>query len=153
MTTEKTEKTDLLKFYRSEIKFESELLSNRLNSFISSQSFLLIAYGGSMSGLIGHWNRPFALAFPPVLALLALSLSCQAMPGIKASFAVIDEWRRKQNALCADDPDLALYSLSPGSALTEWQRQGSIFAKHAPPLFIAAWCYLILLPIFLYLRN
>ena len=45
--TDKTEKTDLLKFYRSEIKFESELLSNRLNSFIASQSFLLIAYGGS----------------------------------------------------------------------------------------------------------
>ena len=34
---------DLIARYRSEIRFESELLSSRLDSFMSSQSFLLIA--------------------------------------------------------------------------------------------------------------
>ncbi|GEO13660.1 hypothetical protein [Microvirga aerophila] len=65
------DKRELLKFYRGEIKFQSDLLSSRLNSLLTSQSFLLIAYASAMSGLVGSWKDPFALLFPPVLAVSA----------------------------------------------------------------------------------
>ena len=55
---------EILKFYRGEIRFQSNLLSGRLNAFISSQSFLLIAYASAatrMGGATpsqGHSPRP-----------------------------------------------------------------------------------------------
>ena len=63
----------MLKFYRAEIRFESELLTARLNALLSSQSFLVIAYATSMSSLEGHWGAEFTVLLPPCLALLALS--------------------------------------------------------------------------------
>jgi hypothetical protein len=88
-STVSTSNLELLRFYRSEIKYQSDLLSSRLSSLLTSQSFLLIAYASAMSGLIGHWQDPFTLVFPPVLAVLGLVLSLQAWPGIRAGYAVI----------------------------------------------------------------
>ena len=147
------ENIELLKFYRSEIKFECELLANRLNSFISSQAFLLIAYAGSMNGLIGRWHLAFALAFPPVLSLLGLALACQARPGIYAALAVIEEWQKKQSALCEAHAELADYRLSHDDSIKRRRRDGSLFARHAPQFFIVAWCYFLALPIYLWLRS
>jgi hypothetical protein len=75
------DKSELLMFYRREIKFQSDLLSSRLSSLLTSQSFLLIAYVSAMSGLVGSWKDPYTLLFPPVLAVLGLVLSFQAWPG------------------------------------------------------------------------
>jgi hypothetical protein len=90
-STVSTSNLELLRFYRSEIKYQSNLLSSRLSSLLTSQSFLLIAYASAMSGLIGHWQDPFTLVFPPVLAVLGLVLSLQAWPGIRAGYAVVPE--------------------------------------------------------------
>ncbi|WP_125933114.1 hypothetical protein [Candidatus Sodalis sp. SoCistrobi] len=78
---------DLLRFYRSEIQWQSGLLSGRLNAFIASQSFLVIAYATSISSLVGRWNNPFTLLFPPFLGVLALVLIFQAWPGIRSAYA------------------------------------------------------------------
>lgn len=153
---------DLLKFYRSEIHFQSTLLSGRLNAFISSQSFHVIAYASATSGLIGQWGEPFALLFPPVVALLGLVLALQAWPGIKAAYDVIEEWRQRQDALLAASPELSRYDLhatargpdapQPNIANRHF-RQGALFARHAPWIFALAWCYFGVLPVILALTK
>ena len=150
---------ELLRFYRSEIKYQSDLLTSRLNSLLTSQSFLLIAYASSMSGLIGHWQDPFALVFPPVLAVLGLVLSLQAWPGIRAGYAVIGLWHQKERHLLIGDNDLNEYDYLPapretGDEPDEWlrkrSREGALFTRQAPLVFIVAWCCFVVLPFAMY---
>jgi hypothetical protein len=131
-------KAELLKFYRSEIKFQNDLLSSRLSSLLTSQSFLLIAYATAMSGLVGAWQDPFTLLFPPVLAVLGLILSFQAWPGIRAGYAVIAMWHQKERKLLtrADDLDEFDYLPAPREAADgpgRWidarAEEGALFTK------------------------
>jgi hypothetical protein len=150
---------DLLRYYRAEIKFQSELLGNRLGSFMTSQSFLLIAYASAMSGLIGQWQNVFALLFPPCLALLGIILAFSALPGMRAAYIVIEQWHRRQFDLLQRDPSMEGYYLTSASEPLVGERdlapetrlqQGTIFAKHTPWIFITVWSYFGLLPIALY---
>ena len=142
---------DLLQHIRSEVRFESDLLSNRLNAFISSQSFLVIAYASAMKGAFGQWRNGFTLLFPPALALLGLVLSLQARPGIRAAYAVIERWHARQVELFARAPELGAYRSDEAGdgrggrgrgGSDEQLRQGVRFALHAPGIFGVAWRYL-----------
>ncbi|MFP2930646.1 hypothetical protein ACLESO_36700 [Pyxidicoccus sp. 3LG] len=153
---------DLLQFYRSEIKFESDMLSSRLNAFISSQAFLVIAYAGSLGALARDWGNPLILVLPPSLALLGLVLALHAGPGIRAAHAVIQEWHLRQRELLSRAEDLEDYrrALSPtpedrgpGAAVRDRFKQGTVFAKHAPWIFALAWCHFGALPIVLYVSR
>lgn len=152
-------KSDLLKFYRSEIKFQNDLLSSRLNSLLTSQSFLLIAYATAMSGLVGSWQEPFTLLFPPVLAAIGLVLSLQAWPGIRAGYAVIAMWHQKERELLTRAADLEALDYLPAPRETadepdrwinERSEEGALFTKQAPLVFIIAWCYFAGLPFAMY---
>jgi hypothetical protein len=160
------ESADLLARYRSEIRFESELLSGRLNSFMSSQSFLLIAYASAMGAAHGDWHHPFTLALPPALALLGLVLGLYARPGIAAAHAEIRLWQEQEQEreLVAREPRLSrhLGPSIPGGSATETGveagpemdvrfRQGSIFALRAPAIFVLAWACFVVLPFVFYL--
>ena len=155
------EHKNLLLFYRSEIKFESQLLSGCLSSLIASQSFLLIGYASAMSNLIGQWHTLFTLVFRPVLTLLGLILALQAWVGIRAALAVIAQWHHHQTALCADNADVDTYchglSATPHNKhddnVNSHRQHGGVFAKYAPLVFAGAWCYLAVLPIYVYLRG
>jgi hypothetical protein len=147
--------SDLLNFYRSEIQFESGMLSGRLNSFMTSQSFILIAYGSSMGALVGQWDTTFTLLFPPSLALLGLVLALQTLPGIHAAYRVIEEWHDKQQRLLVKQPELEVYfrmafkepdsgRLGP-TAQTRF-RQGTVFTRHSPWILSVVWCYFLTLP-------
>jgi hypothetical protein len=150
---------ELLQFYRSEIKFESDMLSSRLNAFISSQAFLVIAYASSMGSLVHDWRNPVILVLPPSLALLGLVLALQSLPGIRAANAVIQEWHLRQRELLSRAEELHEYrkALSPtaedrgtGAAVRDWFKQGTVFAKHAPWIFTVAWCHFGVLPLVLH---
>ncbi|MEN3259856.1 hypothetical protein AAH678_14080 [Sodalis endosymbiont of Spalangia cameroni] len=148
---------DLLKFYCSEIQWQSGLLSGRLNAFIASQSFLVIAYATAISSLVGNWKNPFALLFPPFLGMLALVLIFQAWPGIRSAYAELKGWQECQDRLLFDRQELGDYDLYlderraenatayPGAAW-KYFRQGVLFPRHAPWVFLFVWCYLTLLP-------
>ncbi|MCG7600099.1 hypothetical protein MHM84_09890 [Halomonas sp. McH1-25] len=153
---------DLLKFYRSEIQFQSSLLAGRLNAFISSQSFLVIAYAMTASSLIGQWQAPFTLLFPPFLALLGLTLALQAWPGIKAAYVVLGEWEQRQDELLAVSRELKKYDLHAAERSPESQhsgiawkhfRQGALFPRYAPWLFSTAWCFFASLPVVLFFTH
>ena len=63
---------DRLDFYRKEIQYETSILSNRTDAYLSAQSFLVIAYASSMANLNPEWGKLFTLVVPPLLALLGL---------------------------------------------------------------------------------
>ena len=149
---------ELLAFVRGEIKHESSMLSSRLGAFLTSQSFLLIAYGSTMSSSLGKWHNPFTLLLPPPLALLGLVLSFHAWAGVRAAAAVLAQWHARQDELFGRNPDLDAYrpavpggaGAADGAETERLRRQGTVFAKHAPGIFAVAWCYLGLLPLWLY---
>lgn len=159
---QRDDSADLLARYRSEIRFESELLSNRLNSFMSSQSFLLIAYASAMSAAHGRWQHPFTLALPPALAALGIVLALYARPGINAAYTEIRLWQEQERELLGREPRLSRY-LGPsipegaptasgseaGPEMDRRFRRGSIFALRVPAIFVLAWSYFIVLPFLL----
>ncbi len=129
----------LLNFYRAEIKFESEMLSSRLNAFIASQSFLVIGYASSMSASLDRWHNLFSLVFPLSLALLGLALALYAWPGIEAACKVIGRCHERQDELLSRSAGLEEYRLAPaGASARERLKRGAMFAKHAPKVFALA---------------
>ena len=97
-----------LNFYRSEIHFESTLLASRTSGYLSSQSFLMIAFASSMANTNPDWGSLFRLVVPSVLALLGLLTSLHAIPGIRASFDVIERWHHKQADLLQTEGNVGL---------------------------------------------
>ena len=148
---------ELLNHFRAEIRFENGLASDRQATLISSQSFLVIAYAASMASLRDNWGDTLTLLLPPFLALLGLLLSLTAWPGIRASQGVLERWRAKENELLQAQPALAKRTLASdelGRAdLLRRRYESALFAKRAPLIFIAAWCWFLALPIFLYVTD
>jgi hypothetical protein len=75
------------------------LLAERTSAYLSSQSFLMIAFASSMANSNPEWGDLFRLVVPAILSVLGLITSIHAMPGIKANFEVIERWHQKQGEL------------------------------------------------------
>ncbi|WP_277961011.1 hypothetical protein [Pseudomonas sp. RIT-To-2] len=135
---------DRLDFYRREIQYETAILSNRTNSYLSAQSFLVIAYASSMANLNPEWGKVFTLVVPPVLALLGVLCSLNAWPGIRAAYDIIDHWHFKQSGLLRDLPAMGLaYDDEPLFSEMESTHKGYrkslMFSIRAPWLFAGFW--------------
>lgn len=141
---------DLLKFYRAEIRFESELAGERLNVLLSSQSFLVIAYASSMSASNGAWRAWFPHLLPPSLALLGIVLTLCAWPGVRAAHAVVERWRDKERELLGRCPALHQWTLMSDDDgrrdVSIRRREGALFARRAPLALLVGWCFFFALP-------
>ncbi|GBQ70269.1 hypothetical protein AA103196_2440 [Ameyamaea chiangmaiensis NBRC 103196] len=144
---------ELLSFYRSEIRFESEVVNGRLQALLGSQAFLVIAYATSMTGSTKRWGDSMVLLIPPLLSLLGFVL---ALPGIRAGYAAIAKWEGKQRALHDRMPCLMDYTLAPNEDETRDMmrrgQRGALFAHQAPYVFLVAWTIFAGLPFYLYLK-
>ncbi len=147
---------ELLNFYRSEIKFESGLIAERVSALLSSQAFLVIAYAGSVSNATLRPKQGVLLLLPIMLTLLGLVLSVLAWPGIEAAHAVIDRWSARERTLHTRVAALSLFRLDSDDAarreLARRSYQGSLFSRRAPFVFIIAWCCFGVLAVRLYLK-
>jgi hypothetical protein len=146
-----------LRFYREEIKHEFNLLSNRVSSYVTSQSFLVTAFALSMGNSNPRWGSLFRLIFPLVLSLLGIVVSIQAWPGIKGACDIISLWHEKQNRLFAEDPRLDDYRVerpltAPGrrTPVDIIHERSLWFAKWSTWIFLAAWTIFGLLALFLH---
>lgn len=136
-----------LQFYRSETQFQSNLISNRTNAYLSSQSFLTIAYASSMSNSNPRWGETFTLIVPVVLALLGIVTSLNAWPGIRAAYEVVEGWHRKQAQLVEEHPELSVYQVEARPPLrfgahASLYRQSMFFSLRSPWIFLVAWLLL-----------
>jgi hypothetical protein len=138
---------DRLNFYRQEIHSETGNLSSRTNAYLSSQSFLVIAYASSMAVSNADWGELFTLVVPAILALFGVLSALSAWPGIRAACDVIDHW-------CCKQHDLLNAHIGIGKAYDEtplfsnWesnashQRKALLFSQRTPWLFSALWIFL-----------
>jgi hypothetical protein len=135
---------DRLDFYRKEIQYETAILSNRTNAYLSAQSFLVIAFASSMANLNPEWGKLFTLVVPPFLTLLGLISSMHAWPGIRAAYEIIDHWHFKQSQLLHSQPAMGLaYDDSPlfceHESSEKGYRKSLLFSMRTPWLFSVFW--------------
>lgn len=136
-----------LQFYRSEIHFESTLLAERTSSYLSAQSFLMIAFASSMANTNPEWGSLFRLVVPAVLAGLGLLTSFHAMPGIKSSFDIIERWHQKQAELLQVEgragllPNQESALFGEGNSPTGGYRykRTLLFSLRTPLIFASVW--------------
>ena len=138
---------DRLDFYRREIQYETTLLSNRTNAYLTAQSFLVIAFASSMANLNPAWGELFTLIVPTLMAVLGVVSSLDAWPGFKASNVIIDHWHFKQSHLLKSDPVMGnAYDDSPLFNETESSHKGYrkslMFSMRTPWLFMFFWLVL-----------
>jgi hypothetical protein len=91
-------KLERLNFYRREDAQEWTLLTNRVNSYIMSQAFLVAAYATSM----GNPDLRFRLIFPLVVAAIGITASARAYPGIDGACKIIQLWHRKKEEILTE---------------------------------------------------
>ncbi len=138
---------------RDEVKHEQDVLSGRLSSYITSQSFLVSAYAVSMGNLNPKWGGDFRLAFPIVLCLVGFLLSVRAQPGITDASTIIGRWHLRQDELLEQHPDLAFYEMLHGSRTERLRARDQWFALAAGYIFAAAWVAFGILSLGLYFRK
>ncbi len=146
-------------FYRSEIHFESTLLASRTSGYLSSQSFLIIAFASSMANTNPEWGSLFRLVVPTALALLGLVTSLQAIPGIRASYDIIERWHHKQAQLLQTEGqvgllpnhDSALFGEGNSPAGGQRYKRALMFSLRTPIIFASVWMLLGAFCVVLYL--
>ncbi|WP_215745352.1 MULTISPECIES: hypothetical protein [Gluconobacter] len=147
---------ELLAFYRSEIRFETEVVNGRLQALLGSQAFLVIAYATAMTGSTKRWGDSMVLLLPPLFSLLGFVLALMALPGIRAAYAAIGKWEGKQRILHTRSPDLTDFTLAPNEDETRDMmrraQRGALFAHQAPFIFMIAWALFGIIPFYLYLK-
>lgn len=139
-----------LNFYRAEIHFESTLLASRTSGYLSSQSFLIIAFASSMANTNPEWGALFRLVVPAVLAILGLITSLHAIPGIRASYDIIERWHHKQGELLQTEGqvgllpnrDSALFGEGDSPAGGERYKRTLMFSLRTPIIFGSVWALL-----------
>lgn len=150
-----------LAFYRSEIHFESTLLADRTSSYLSSQSFLMIAFASSMANSNPEWGPLFRLVVPAILSVLGLITSFHAMPGIKANFDVIERWHQKQAELLQLEGQAGLLANNESALFGEGSspvggnryKRTLLFSLRTPIIFGTVWLLFGLLCLFLSLID
>lgn len=138
---------------RGEIRAEIALLNSRLNALLSSQSFLVIAYGSALGAGYGDWHGLFTVTLPPFLALFGFVLVLEARPGIAAAQEAIAQWRHREATLLDRQPELQSLTLATDKAERERrqlrQHAGTIFSTRLPIILLTAWTLMFLLPFIL----
>ncbi|MFC3607628.1 hypothetical protein [Stutzerimonas tarimensis] len=138
---------DRLNFYRAEIHFESTLLAERTSTYLSSQSFLMIAFASSMANTNPEWGGLFRLVIPSILSLLGFITSLHAIPGIKANFEVIERWHQKQAELLQleghvgllPNNESALFGEGTNPSGGKRYKRTLLFSLRTPLIFGAVW--------------
>ncbi len=116
-------KREKLAFYRNEISREWTLLTARVGTLITAQSFLVTAFTISLGNMNPKWGAAFTLFYPLLLAAVGLSVAYFSYPAITGAARVIELWHKKQGrlyllnpeeceanpAMAMPDPDMADY--------------------------------------------
>ena len=137
---------DKLKFCRAEIRDEYSLMSGRVSTLISSQSFLIIAYASALNNQIAPWAAQYRLVFPLLLSTLGVVISLQSWWSIRAAMDTISLWHGGQNALVARDPRLEEYRVHRlevkrrnGELVDITHERSMVFARWMPLTFGVSW--------------
>lgn len=127
------------------MRFQLNILHDRINALISAEAFLLISF--TMSLPYVHSDRNLFMV-SPILALIGFMLAILAWPGVQSSFKIIVEWNlmliEVLNEAKAGSNILWRPSVFvSGDARTQAEhRNGLLFARFVPVVFCIAWALL-----------
>jgi hypothetical protein len=140
-----------LTLVRDEIRFELQLLHERVNALLAAEAFLTIAYTAAMSNGAA-WGHAFAAVAAPVLAILGLLLAPLASPGVAATariFLVQTGLQRQLFERMHGSMTVGFYAVPGRSSAVTDQRLSLIFSRAVPLLFSAVWTALLVLTVIL----
>ncbi len=143
---------DKFRFYREEIKHEFDLITGRLNAYLSAQSFLVLAYAASMNITNLKSQEHFPFWFSTLLAVIGVALSLQAQAGIRAADKTIDFWNIKIDKLVTcnqwigDEYQSGRYQESSrivrGRRIDPFHTPGLSLPRYSPWIFGGSWILL-----------
>ncbi len=135
---------------REEIHHEYDILGSRLNSYITSQAFLVTGYAMSMSNLNPVTGHEFRLVFPILLSVVSILLSLRALPGITGACFVLSKWHDRQAELFDKGVGLADYHVLKQTNVKEIHERNLWFASTSPFIFMTAWAIMAMFAIYLF---
>ena len=130
-------KFDRYKLIRDEITHEDNLMSNRLNWFTASQSFLLTALAIAHQGDTTMPTRANDYLFP-LVPIVALGSCVLILAGIVAGVAALRRWRALLTTTVAGADFLPRIDHDKTIVVLGWSAPVLL-----PVLFLAAWIYLL----------
>jgi hypothetical protein len=151
------DKLEKLEFYRSEIQHEYALLYSRVGTFVTSQSFLTIAFASAMTNRSAGWNDFFSLWFPILLSLIGIVTSLAVRGGVNGAVQTIALWHIKQDKLFENAPymnDFHVERQPARSSKSADAKHGHLleFAQIMPYVFLVAWILFAFLDIYLHIK-
>jgi len=135
---------------RNEIQHEYGVLATRLNSYITSQAFLVPGYAVSMGNANPYWGPTFSLYFPLLLCLVGGLLTVRAHPGISGVCTIITEWHKRQDDLFDTGADLDDYVVLKRQSVRGIHDSNLYFAQTSTWIFGLAWFLMAILAIYLH---
>src|SRR5476651_1079876 len=138
------------KVCRDELHNEYNILSGRLNSYITSQAFLVSGYAISMGNMNAVWGAQFRQYFPLLLSVTAIVLSLRAHPGIKGSCSAITRWHNREADLFQLGRGLEDFGPINREGLRAINDKNLLFAQTSSWIFGVAWFLMAMLTIYLH---
>ena len=135
---------------RAELHHEYDVLASRLNSYITSQAFLVSGYAISMGNTNQLWGNKFSLYFPLILSAVAIMLSLRAQPGIYGACAVISRWHIREADLFEMGRGLDDYKVIAEEDMRAMHDRNLWFAQTSPWIFGVAWLLMAMLTLYLH---
>jgi hypothetical protein len=141
------------KICREELNHEYGVLSSRLTSYITSQSFLVSAFAVAMNNVGSHWTHEYRLYFPVLLVFVGVSLSARAHPGIKGVCQIIHNWHVRQNKLFETSDELDDWEILRHEQVASVNERNLWFAQTSSWIFGIAWILMGVIAIWAYLHG
>ncbi len=150
-----------LEYYRTETRHEFSLLGQRVNWYVTCQSFLIIAFASGM----GNSNLYFRLGIALILPTLGIVTSILTKPSIDGAIAIIHRWGAKEYEVLQDEnlqdfkikrayEKVKFSSYKEGEQKTDVIKRESLkFAKLIPVVFTCGWISLCLLGVAVNLKS
>ena len=146
-----TSDAEHLALIQAEIRFELDLLHQRVNALLAAEAFLTIAYTAAMSNGAA-WGLAFARVAAPVLSGLGLILALLVIPGVAATVRIVlSQTARKEQVLLRlpGHARAGFHGVAGGPSALADQRRSMLFFRAAPVLFAVAWTALLVLALVL----
>ena len=131
---------DLYKELRSEISYESGLISQRIGWFITSQSFLFAALGVSSNRVDGSIATFKGGLLFPEIPIVSILLGALVFRVVLESYSRAARYRSKIETLVSENADLApLLSKRSKTSVSV----GKLSSLAIPSIFILVWCNIV----------
>jgi hypothetical protein len=138
---------ELYHVYRGQVEHEDNLLGNRTNVFVTSQSFLFSAYAiiakDAPSGVFHDPVDPRHLLLI-LIPTMAIATSALFIPAIISGVLCLQKLRRQYREHTAHPADACCHGLPPIQSTRTTRIGGTLASALLPPLFLAVWAYLLL---------